>query len=183
MKNRSMIAMLMLCIMCIGLVGCSKEKPEPEISNVRNICELATLEAYYHNVVESTNDKNTLFTGYKCWLEYEGIVKVGVDMSKIDMDVDGDTIRILIPKVEVLSVNLNEDSCKVAANTEGAFTSGADIDEMIKKAQKDMEKKVKNDAALLQQGGDRAKQLIENYIKSFGKINGKEYTIEWKEIA
>lgn len=177
------MAMFMLSILCLGMVGCSKGKPDPEITDIRNICELATLEAYYHNVVESTNDKNTWFTGYKCWLEYEGIAKIGVDMSKIDMDVDDNTIRIIIPKAEVLSVNLNEDTCKIAANTEGAFTGGADIDEMIKKAQKNMEKEVKKDDELLQQGGERAKELIANYIKSFGKINGKEYTIEWKEIS
>lgn len=182
MKNRLRIAVILLCIMCMGMVGCSKEKPDPEISDVRNICELATLEAYYHNVVESTNNKTNWFTGYKCWLEYEGIVKVGVDMSKIDMDVNDNMILILMPKAKVLSVNLNEDSCKIAANTEGAFTGGADVDEMIKEAQKEMEKEVKKDEELLQQAGDRAKELIENYIKSFGKLNGKEYTIEWKEI-
>ena len=76
----------------------------------------------------------------------------------------------------------DEDKCKIAANTEGTFTGGADIDAMIKEAQKNMEQDVKNNDALLQQGEDRAKELLGNYIKSFGKINGKEYTIEWKKI-
>lgn len=183
MINRTRVAMVMLCVMCMGLVGCSKEKPEPQISNIRNICELATLEAYYQEVLEATNDKNKWFTGYKCWLEYEGTVKVGVDMSRIDMDVDGNKVRIFMPKAEVLSINFNEDSCRVAANAEGIFTRGANVDEMIKQGQEDMENKVKNDEELLQRGQERAKEMIENYIKSFGKINGKEYIIEWKEIS
>ena len=182
MKNRSILVLLLVGILCLGIAGCGKEKPDPEISDVKNICELATLETYYHNVVESSNNKNTWFTGYKCWLEYEGIAKIGIDISKLDMDVKGNKITISIPKAEVLSTNLDEDKCKIAANTEGTFTSGADIDAMIKEAQKNMEQDVKNNDALLQQGEDRAKELLGNYIKSFGKINGKEYTIEWKEI-
>ena len=63
------IAILIVCIMSLSLCACANgagqaEKTEtentvskPELSQIRSICELATLECYYHNVAKSTKTK------------------------------------------------------------------------------------------------------------------------------
>lgn len=65
------IAILIVCIMSLSLCACANgagqaEKTEtentvskPELSQIRSICELATLECYYHNVAKSTKTKGT----------------------------------------------------------------------------------------------------------------------------
>ena len=90
-----------------------------EYSAVSDICELATLRSYYHNVavyeekpsgaVKVVSDiltwpfNNLLKTGYKqFWLEYSGIVEIGID----DTSRVGSTIvqRTLLDSLSFLQV-------------------------------------------------------------------------------
>ncbi len=63
---------------------------EPALSQVRSICELATLECYYHNVAKSTKTKGTGLAHVgekerKFWIEYTGVARIGIDMSDVNM--------------------------------------------------------------------------------------------------
>lgn len=65
-----------------------KETQTDEFSAVHEICELATLRCYYHDVAEFEKQSNGLFNyGYKkFWIEYDGIVDVGIDVGKVHVD-------------------------------------------------------------------------------------------------
>ena len=59
---------------------------------VSKICELATLKCYYHDVAEETVEPAAPFRyglfrfGYKkFWIEYDGIVELGIDADKVDI--------------------------------------------------------------------------------------------------
>ena len=107
-----------LCVMMLAFsfAGCTSEqsekKPEIELQQIKSIGEFAVLECYYHNVAKSDTTKKVLWwnTDRRLWIEYTGIVKAGVDVEKIDMKMDGNTLTISLPKAEILSCKVDKDS-------------------------------------------------------------------------
>ena len=84
-------------MLLLSLNGCkSMEKEEKSaqinLQQMQEICQLATLECYYHNVAKSDTSKRVLWwnTNKKLWIEYTGIVKMGIDVSKVSMEVEDD---------------------------------------------------------------------------------------------
>ena len=96
------------------------------------IGELAT-EAYYHTSVGSVDGvKHFDVLGWKvpgssktALIEMSGIVKVGIDVSKIEIVTDETTktISITIPEAMILSNELFEETMVVHAEEEGIFTN------------------------------------------------------------
>ena len=89
---------------------------KPEITQIRSICELATLECCYNNVAKSTKEPGTGLShlGEKqrdFWIEYSGTAKIGIDMSELKMDItDGNIITITVPKAKILSISVDQQS-------------------------------------------------------------------------
>lgn len=68
---------MILCVMSLFLVACTNKNDktkvkmeetqemetadvlEPDLAQIRSICDLATLECYYHNVAKSTKEKGS----------------------------------------------------------------------------------------------------------------------------
>lgn len=76
---------LTLVLGSFALVGCSsQEQKSADFSGVQSVAELATLKCYYHNVAKAEQDGGLFDIGYKkVWVEYDGIVEVGVDVSQV----------------------------------------------------------------------------------------------------
>lgn len=196
-RKRIMVCSLMLSAML--LIGCSNpvEPSEtnsikaPEMSEITSICKYATLECYYHNVAKSTKEagKGLSHIGEKerkFWVEYSGVAKLGVDMSKGKMQVDGTNIIITIPKAEILSIKVDEKSISDPICNKDALINkneiGAEkITEAVATAQNDITASIENDSSLLVNAQDRAKKLIENYINQLGELSGTQFTVTWKE--
>ena len=187
MKKIFMIVLCMVMLLCC--TGCENKEPlvaEPELSEMKAICELGVMDCYYHNVAKSFEEnasgalwwqKDKLF-----WIEYSGIVRIGIDVDKLKMDIDGDTINITIPPARVLKCtvdesSLNEDSYIV--DSKSAKISGADEVMAFDEAQKRMEESASSDRALLTRAQERAKKLLEDYI--INVVNNREnpYKINW----
>ena len=176
---------------CSGEAGSERVINEPEITQIRSICNLATLECYYRNVakskkaagngIENIGEKEREF-----WIEYTGIAKIGINMSKVSMEIDGENVTIKIPDAELMGINvesatLNEDSYISSADgINPNKITAADQTRAIEKAQKKMEESVKNNSSLLLTAQTRAQELIENYINQLGEISGVDYKITWK---
>ena len=118
-KLKKFVVLCLAVIMLFTACGKKGEEVTKELSitQMQTICELATLKCYYHNVAKLTKEKEVLWwdTSAELWIEYSGIVKLGVDIANLDMQVDGDQVTITMPKAEVLScqvdqTSLNEDS-------------------------------------------------------------------------
>lgn len=193
-KIKKYIIGICLVLLAGSISGCSKKEEantEPDVVQIRSICELATLECYYHDVVKYEEQEDVFFTigdrGHKkFWIEYSGIVKVGIDMSKVKMSIKENTVTITIPKAEVLSCKVDEKSLdpeKYIAQT-GWLTEidAEDEVEAFAQAKEKMEETAKENKSLLLNAQERAKTLIENYINNMGKLVNKTYEIKWKEI-
>lgn len=191
MKRKKILCLLVISMLC--LTGCAdkkEEKKEADFSAIQSVCELATLKCYYHNVAKSETEASGLFkwlgTGYKkIRTEYSGIVELGVDVSKVSVSKpskDG-VVKVTIPDAEILSVDLDEDSMGEPLTDTGFMTkiTKEEETEALAEAQNHMEETAKENGNLLNQAKERAKSLIEGYVKNVGEQIGKEYTVEWVE--
>jgi len=189
MKRKKILCLLVISMLC--LTGCAdkkEEKKEADFSAIQSVCELATLKCYYHNVAKSETEASGLFkwlgTGYKkIRTEYSGIVELGVDVSKVSVSKpskDG-VVKVTIPDAEILSVDLDEDSMGEPLTDTGFMTkiTKEEETEALAEAQNHMEETAKENGNLLNQAKERAKSLIEGYVKNVGEQIGKEYTVEW----
>ena len=185
------ICLITVFFMVLLITSCTK-KPQvveqPELSQIKSICELATLECYYHNVAKYEKDlKDFLWIDKykKFWYEYSGQVTVGIDASLIDVSILGETVKIGIPQAKVLETkidktSLDENSIIVEKGSE-SITAG-EYTTTIAEAQENMENTATNNKALLDNAQIRAKLLIEEYITNMGNATGKNYKIQWYDI-
>ena len=176
--------------------GCSQKAKhnvkEPDLTQIRSICNLATLECHYHNVAKSEKKAGSGISHIgevdrKFWVEYTGTAKIGIDMSEVDMKIDGDKVTVFMPNAKLLSIDIKDDDL----NEKSYITSGdswfnknkitaEDQTAAIKNAQSTMEESVKNNSSLLLSAQSRAQKLIENYIIQLGQLSNVEYKIEWE---
>ncbi len=185
--------MMMLCLVTVILLCSScgkKEKPiEPELSQMKSICELATMDCYYHNVAKySEKDAQGILwwkKDKKFWIEYDGVVTIGVDASLVNITVKDDKVTITMPSAEVLGCKvdektLNENSFVVEKGS--ADVNAVDQTEAFKLAQKNIKESALKDTVLLKNAQQRAQKLLEDYVHNIGEAVGKEYQIQWKYV-
>lgn len=191
---RKIAVVLLLMVLLNLLVGCSQQKevtpPMPEITQVRSICNLATLECYYHNVAKIEKEAGTgiLHIGEvdrKLWIEYTGYVTVGIDVSKVTMTIEGEKVKVFIPKATVLDVGVHQDEERNTYESQDSIINANPItaeeqSEAMGKAEQTMRQMASQNKALLMASQNRAQQLIGNYITQLGRIANVEYEIEWE---
>lgn len=188
-KKRTLFLLFLVTTMLLTACGKKEEKPKQELSvtQMQSICELAALKTYYHNVAKITKEKEVLWwdTTSELWIEYSGIVKLGVDIAGLGMQVDGEQVTITIPRAKVLScqvdqTSLNQDSYYTNREGLGAEKIKADDQtEAIKTAQENMLESVQSDESLLKQAQQRAQELLEQYVKNVGDAMGKTYEVSF----
>lgn len=209
-RNRKYISSIVVGIVClvisIGILllpNVKKEVPSLELADytsVSNICELATLKSYYHNVITYEKERDGGFVndvlffpfgaytevGYKqFWMEYHGIVETGIDASQIQIhepDAKG-IVEIYIPDAKILNISADDASLTDPLSETGWFTSisGTEKADAFAKAQKNMRQEAENNSSLLNRAKENAKKLLEQYIINTGKEMGQKYTVKWSD--
>lgn len=190
--NKKIKRLAVFCfVVCMLFSACGKKEEAPKedlsLTQMKSICELATLKCYYHNVAKITKEKEVLWwdTTAELWIEYSGIVKLGVDITNLDMQVDGNQVMITMPKAKVLSCQVDQtslDKDSYYTNREGLGAEKINADdqtEAIKTAQENMLENVESDESLLQQAQNRAQELLEQYVKNIGDAMGKTYEVSF----
>lgn len=192
-------------ILCITLLGCAQicatelesgsltTKPElkPELTDIRAICTLSTLECYYHNVAKAFKPAQEGFYGIfendrTFWVEYSGIVRIGIDLSNVEMDIHDSEITITLPPAKILAIKVDEtslNSSSLIASADGRINhnpiTASDQTAAIHAAQEAMQAEAENNTALLQSAQGRAKSLINNYISQLAELSETPYSIVW----
>lgn len=159
---------------------------EPKTSQMKAICELAVMDCYYHNVAKFNEENAEGVLWWKkdkdFWIEYSGVVTLGIDASLVTVEVNDTEVSITMPEARVLnctvdSSSLSEDSFIVAKDS--AKIEAEDEVAAFESAQSYLEEVASNDTALLSSAQQRAETLLEDYITNIGKAVGKEYSIKW----
>jgi hypothetical protein len=184
---KKIISILLVIITLLSMSACgTQEEVKPELTQMRAICELATLECYYHNVAKFYEEgKNWWDKDKHFWIEYDGVVKIGIDASLITINIDeNDTVTITIPEAKVLDCTVNSDSLtkdSYIVDVKSAKITAEDETRAMNEAKAKMLETAKSDKALLISAQERAKELVKNYVENIGACVGKNYNIVWKE--
>jgi hypothetical protein len=178
-------------VLCMVLCGCgdAQEKKEPDFSGVQAVYELTSLKCYYHNVAETERGADGPFapllrTGYKkVWQEYDGIVELGVDAKEIKIGTPNSEgeIEIHVPEARVMNVYVDKESIQDAVTDNGFLTEITTEDKTaaFQSAEKTMKQKAQENTAMLSQAHERAKKILEGYVKNVGNEIGETYTVKW----
>ena len=191
--RKKIISIVLAAVMCMTCISCGQKEQktveEPKVSQVKAICELAVMDCYYHNVAKYfEEDASGIWLwkkDKKFWIEYSGVVRIGIDASQVQMEVKDKQVEITMPKARVMNctvdaATLNTDSFIVSSDS--AKVEAEDQTKAFEEAQKNMEMEAAGDAALLANAQQRAQNLLEEYVKNVGSVTGTEYTITWKYI-
>lgn len=151
------------------------------------------MECYYHNVAKYEDSSpfpiDVLNLFYKkMWFEYTGIVKIGIDASKVKIsspDSSG-VVTIAIPQAEILG-NPDIDTNSMSDPIVDTFPpiiiniSAEEKTKALNDAQDKMKKAAEGNENLKFQARERAKALLEQYVKNVGNELGKSYTVQWAD--
>lgn len=181
-------AVLLFCSACSA--PAKEEAPaismEPQITQMKSICELAVMDCYYHNVAKFREEDAAGFLWWKkdkhFWIEYSGIVKFGIDVSLVNMDIKDNQVTITIPEAEVLSCEVDTETLTESSyivDKKSADISAEDETLAFKEAQEKLLEKASNDKALLAEARQRAQTLLKDYVTNIGNAMGVNYSIQW----
>ena len=182
------LSVILIIMMCFSSVSCAKEikNISPETSQMKSICELAVMECYYHNVAKYKEENATGILWWEkdrhFWMEYAGVVTIGVDTSLMNIEVKDENVTITIPPAKVLGckvdeTTLTEDSFIVAQNS--AKVEAEHQTEAFKSAKDKLESEAKSNFTLLAAAQQRVQKLLEDYVNNIGNSVGKTYKIKW----
>ncbi len=181
------------CLLIISLLfitsACSQQHDDttlqPDITRMRAICELATLECYYHNVAKFKETEKKLWweETKHFWIEYEGVVKIGIDASLVNIDIsDNDIVTITIPPAKIINTSVTSESLNSDSfirDSTSAKITAEDETKAMAQAKAKMEEAAQSNRSLLSDAQERAKKLLNDYIVNIGNCIGKTYKINW----
>lgn len=150
------------------------------------IAELATVDAYYHNVTkvydEDYEEWFWIDKPLNFWVDSEYIVTYGLDADLIKFSVKDNIVSVTIPEARVLKKknNENENNTYVAKDSVDVGTEELKI--AYKETEDKINKNAKANTLLLEKAQLQAKQLITNYINKVGAANNTNYEIKWIEV-
>ena len=188
---KRILCMFLILASCFSLAACSMKSDSvqemtPQASQMKSICELATMDCYYHNVAKYMEEDASGVLLWKkdrkFWVEDAGIVTIGIDTSLVNIEVEGEKVTITIPPAKVLSckvdeTTLTEDSFIIAKNS--AAVEAEHQTAAFKEAQAKMQEEASSDTILLASAQQRAQKLLEDYVNNIGSCVGKTYEIKW----
>lgn len=192
MKNTKFTCVILITLLSINCLFGWSQKQKPDFSSIKSVCELSTLKCYYHNVATYEKNAHGLLkvfgSGYKkIWIEYSGIVNLGIDINKVDIS-EPDTnnvITIKIPDAEVQSTSLDKSTLSEPLTDKGVFTkiTTEEKTEALSSAQQNMKETAQKDTSLLAQAKEHAKLILQGYINNLGEEFNEEYTIKWVDVS
>lgn len=172
------------------------ESMKPQEIQVRNICQLATLEVYFHNVAKAVKPASTSFFDLtqqdrRFWVEYSGTATIGIDMSRVTMEIDGDVITVRIPHAQMIGgINVDSDSYdlnSVVVESEDWWRAkneitADDVTTAIREANTYTTLSLLNNRSMLLNAELRATDLIEKYIMQVSRYSDTQYTVNFEYI-
>ena len=197
---KKLLSSFLVLALLFVFAGCnSKPKVEPEkaevtieLDEMRAIANLATVDCYFHNVAKSDREMNPSWYQFwkkknmRFWVEYDGKVTIGIDVSKLKVEVgENNVVTITIPNAVVLDATVNEESLTSESfyfDPKAKKPSPEEQTEAFRQAQSNMKETAEKNPVLMANAKANAKELLRNYVNSVGEAVGIQYTIEWKDI-
>ena len=116
------------------------------------------------------------------WVEYSATAVLGIDVKQVSMDLEGNVVKVTLPKAEVLDCNVNGDSLSpdsYIVDKDSAPVTAEDEVRAFKEAQNNLQQTVEADSDMLDLAQTRVEELLKNYVNSLAKATGTEYRVEF----
>lgn len=157
---------VLLILAFIGGKSLVPEKPEKTTDTIREeivkIGELASLEYNYTKLSQRTigsDSINPFHSDEKLLYTFDGVIKMGIDCTQIDMEKEDKTIKVKMPPAMILSHEVDEDSYRSYIE-EGNF----ETEEFSKYRSEDMQEQ---EEKIINNGGlDRAYESAEEILRN-----------------
>lgn len=152
-----------------------------QLSSIR---ELSTVEYHYTNMGKFENQVDFYgwkvpFTTKSFIVAYDGLIKAGVDLSDVEIQVQGEKISISLPAPAILSHEIDEESIEVFDQTHNIFNpieitdyTGFTADQKSALENKAIEN------GLLTAAAQRAEEAVEGLLSALPGLDG--YTVSVK---
>lgn len=189
---KKVLCLVLSVIMFLSFSACSTHQEDeslkltPEATQMKAICELATMKCYYHNVAKHFEADVEGFGPWKkdrhFWIEYSGVVTIGIDVTKVDILVEGTNVTITLPPAEVQSCTVDEASLTgdyIIIDKNSAKVLPEHQTDACAKAEENMKKAASDNATLLANAQQRAQKLLEDYVNNIGNLVNVAYNISW----
>lgn len=189
MKKQSVAAACMTALLLLT-TACGKAEapvlPVPQEEQMKAICQLAVLECDYHNLAKFEQKDASKFLWMtkdkRFWVEYSATAVLGIDVKQVSMDLEGNVVKVTLPKAEVLDCNVNGDSLSpdsYIVDKDSASVTAEDEVHAFQEAQDNLRQTVEADSDMLDLAQTRVEELLKNYVTSLTKATGTEYRVEF----
>ena len=119
------------------------------------------------------------FTTNRFLLTYDGVIKAGIDMTEVKVDVDQSvkTVTVTLPQAEILSHEIDEDSVKIYDEKTSIFNAFTieDYTSFYADQKKTVEKKARDKGLLTEaqtQAENAVRQLLDPVLTAAGGTGG-----------
>ncbi|MCI9092589.1 MAG: DUF4230 domain-containing protein [Coprobacillus sp.] len=192
LKNIIAIVIIALVFFFVGKLWPSGEEPTKMTSDllsqqIQNISELAVVEYNYTNMGKFENQATFYgwkvpFTTKSFIISYDGKIKVGIDMSLVEVKIKGKNISVSVPKAKILSHEIDEKSIEIFDETKNIFNQISITDyNQIAIDQKDkMETSVK-EKGIIKESQEKTEKVITSFIKSSYQLSD-DYKIKFQIV-
>lgn len=177
LKNIIAIVMIALVFFFVGKLWPSGEEPTKMTSDllsqqIQNISELAVVEYNYTNMGKFENQATFYgwkvpFTTKSFIISYDGKIKVGIDMSLVEVKIKGKNISVSVPEAKILSHEIDEKSIEIFDETKNIFNqiSITDYNQFAIDQKDKMETSVK-EKGIIKEAQEKTEKVITSFIKS-----------------
>lgn len=146
--------------------------------------DLATARLEYRGLIRYEAGEIRFITQKGFTMIYDAHIKAGIDLSKAQVDVSGETITVTLPEAVIQDINIDPDSLEFYDEKIALFNpqNKEDTVTALQAAKEDAEKNAA-DSDLLATANEQARRLIQELLVPVTQDSDKEYTIEFREPA
>lgn len=183
LKTAFKIVILMLVVAAVAFTigkfggGMVNEKEEINTIVLENklvqISELATLDYHYKDLAEYNNKKDIKgitipFTTNHFLITFEGDIKMGINVSDIDIKETAGGFTVTVPDAKILSHEIDADSIEAFDEKYGTFNklTVTDYNKFVASQQKKIEKEVL-EKEYVKEARENAVTLVKNMLSEF----------------
>ena len=168
-----LLAVLVAAVLVVVFSGSGKVtiSVESSLKEIVASSQMRTAEYTYNSIAEVKDGKTT-----KYYVSYKGTVVASFDFDKVEIERDGNVIRIIIPDEMLLEVKVDSKFDYIFTNKK--YDTEKTYAEAKAAAEKDLEKKANESDTLLEFARESAKDTIKALVKPFESQLAAGETIE-----
>ncbi|HEV2831154.1 MAG TPA: DUF4230 domain-containing protein [Hanamia sp.] len=174
------IFIIILFSLSLSAINCSSKKEPSKMQQVlglQTMSDLATAEYVVTKIIKANDNKTWYKVGNrKILMSCKASLVAGIDLSKLtekDIQIDGETISITLPRAKLLYINIKPEDIKTAYQDVSLFRtnfSAQEKDELAAQAEKQIKSSL-DSLGIFVTAETNASLFINNFLQKTGFKN------------